>query len=187
MGTGKTTLGRALAAMPGSRFTYVDLDDYIEAHFGMPVTEIFRRHGEAAFRAFESEALRRLGCRTDVVVGCGGGTPCHSGNMEWMNSHGLTVQLMAAHDVLLRRLTEGQATRPLLAGLSAQELADFIRAKLHERSSHYGKARINFRSDFLETPQQVEASCNEFMQMLSEWTGGAVDDSPEQEQIENVP
>ena len=97
MGAGKTTLGRALSgsnAFPGAaRLDYVDLDELIERHEGLSVREIFRTRGEAAFRSLESRMLREAACRNDVIIGCGGGTPCHSGNMEWMNAHGVTVLL----------------------------------------------------------------------------------------------
>ena len=169
MGTGKTTLGRALVAMEEVNVTFVDLDEHIESHFGMPVKEIFRRHGEAAFRDYESQALCELGAQSDIIVGCGGGTPCQAGNMEWMNNHGVTVVLRASHEALLRRLLEAQAQRPLLNGMDAEQLSAFIDAKQAEREPFYGKAQMEFDSDLLETPEDVAESCRKFLAMVRSW------------------
>ncbi|MCM1406525.1 MAG: shikimate kinase, partial [[Clostridium] fimetarium] len=104
MGSGKTTLGRALAAAnPALR--YVDLDEEVERRAGMSVREIFARHGERRFRQLESEALRDFASERNLIVGCGGGTPCQPGNMGFMNARGLTVLLRASDEALLRRLT----------------------------------------------------------------------------------
>jgi len=182
MGAGKTTLGRALAGVwpaggsgaarpvsgsPARNVEYVDLDEYIERSHGMSVGDIFRQEGEASFRAMEAGALRELGVRHNLIVGCGGGTPCHGGNMEWMNRHGLTVLLEASRPVLLRRLLEAQDGRPLLAGLSAHEVECFIASRLADREPFYSMAQLRFPSDRLETPDEVADSCAEFMSLVS--------------------
>lgn len=172
MGSGKSTLGRALGARPGWR--YVDLDDFMEERHGMTVREMFGRHGEQWFRAEESRMLREaaeMGPASGagvLVVGCGGGTPCHGDNMDWMNSRGLTVLLQASDEVLLRRLTEAQEQRPLLAGMDACALAEFIRTRQAERAGYYGRAAMRICSDRLESEEQIEDTVREFMEMAGE-------------------
>lgn len=173
MGTGKTTLGEALgaaASAPGSylppRCRYVDLDSYIEQREGMSVRALFKLRGESEFRRLETEALRELGTSEDTIVGCGGGTPCHSGNMEWMNSHGLTVLLEATSDVLLRRLLDAQEQRPLLAGMDAAALGRFIVSKQQERERWYGMAQVRFPSDRLESEVEIAGSVEAFGDLL---------------------
>lgn len=170
MGSGKSTLGRAVGARPG--WCYIDLDDLMEQREGMTVSQIFHSRGEQWFRARECELLREAASMASpgggrVVVGCGGGTPCHSANMEWMNSRGTTILLRASSDVLLRRLLEAQEQRPLLAGMSPARLADFIEAKQIEREPWYGRASLTLCSDRLECEQEIADTVDEFLALLS--------------------
>ncbi|MCM1440667.1 MAG: shikimate kinase, partial [Roseburia sp.] len=116
MGTGKSTLGRALMPlMPG--WSFVDLDVAAEQRLGCSATEAFGRFGAETFRMAEAEALADIAKGGKVVVACGGGTPCHGRNMELMLETGTVVRLTAAMERLLRRLEEADGQRPLLAGL----------------------------------------------------------------------
>lgn len=169
MGSGKTTLGRALhgAIGPGGvRLRFVDLDEAVEKAEGATVAEIFRRKGEAYFRRLESATLRQLAATAGTVVACGGGTPCQPGNMEWMNANGLTVLLQASDETLLRRLSEGAAKRPLIAALGGEELRSFIASKQAERSPYYSQAVLTFPSDCLETADEIAASRQRFLQLI---------------------
>lgn len=169
MGSGKTTLGRALhgAIGPGGvRLRFVDLDEAVEQAEDATVAEIFSRKGEAYFRRLESDTLRKLAATSGTVVACGGGTPCQPGNMEWMNANGLTVLLRASDEALLRRLSEGAARRPLIAGLSHDELRRFIAAKQAERQPFYSQAALTFPSDLLETADEIAASRQRFLKLI---------------------
>lgn len=160
MGAGKTTLGRAVARM--AKCEFVDLDDAIVAEAGMSVREIFEREGEASFRAREAEMLRRM-ARPDVIVGCGGGTPCRPEAMRFMNDCGLTVWLTAPIERLVERLSIARDHRPLIARLNDDELRDFVSRNLAERTPHYSKARVLFDASQLETEEQIEASARAFL------------------------
>lgn len=161
MGCGKTTLGRALAARCDIEF--VDLDDYIEAKDGRLIREIFESDGEAAFRHIEREALEEVSKKRNVLVACGGGTPCFGDNMELMNSRGVTVHLSACRPRLISRLKEGKAKRPLIAPLSDAELERFVDKQLAARMGHYEKAKSMFDSSFLENEKEIEQSCETFI------------------------
>lgn len=167
MGCGKTTLGRALAGATGLEL--IDLDEYIEQKAGMTIDRIFGEHGEEAFRAMEREALAAVATREDVIIACGGGTPCRDGMMDLMNSAGLTVWLRASLPVLHRRLCEGRATRPLIASISSDDaLMDFIRVNLEKRSPFYSRAGACFDSSRLESEAEIEDSVNRFVSTLLE-------------------
>ena len=86
MGSGKSTLGRALAQATG--LTFIDLDTYIEQRFHANVRDIFAQRGEDGFRRLERMMLHEVSEFEDVIVACGGGTPCFFNNMEHINSHG---------------------------------------------------------------------------------------------------
>lgn len=96
MGSGKTTLGRGVESR--AHVSFIDLDDYIEEREGMTVSEIFKARGETGFRKAERECLAELAAKDNLLVACGGGTPCFFDNMEVMNSSGTTVWLDASVD-----------------------------------------------------------------------------------------
>lgn len=113
MATGKTEVGRQLAARLGAAF--VDTDALVESATGRTVRDIFAQDGEPHFRALEREAVERA-CRMDgVVVATGGGTLLDPENRRRLAAAGPVVCLTASPEELLRRLGGG-ADRPLLAG-----------------------------------------------------------------------
>lgn len=89
MGSGKTTLGRAFARAEGLEF--IDLDWYIEERLHKSISELFAERGEEGFRNLERKMLHEAGEFEDVVIACGGGTPCFFDNMEYMNRQGTTI------------------------------------------------------------------------------------------------
>lgn len=138
MGAGKTTVGKALAKKLG--VTFYDLDWYIETRMHRTVAQIFAERGEEGFRQIEHNMLHEVAEFENVVISCGGGTPCFFDNMEYMNSQGDTVYLKASPEVLCQHLRMGRTERPLIKGKSEEELAAFIREQLAYREQFYGKA-----------------------------------------------
>ena len=84
MGAGKTTIGRVLARELGLDF--YDLDWYIEDRFHKKIPDIFAEQGEEGFRDIERKMLHEVAEFENVIVSCGGGTPCFFDNMEYMNA-----------------------------------------------------------------------------------------------------
>lgn len=161
MGSGKSTLGKALAQRCDVRF--IDLDDYIEDRAGKKIREIFAEDGEAAFRDLERRMLLEVSGMDNVLVACGGGTPCFGDNMELMNSRGITVLLQTSHARLFERLKRGRHKRPLIASLSDEELEAFIAEQLAKRMAYYGKSGEIFDSTLLEDENQIETKCEAFI------------------------
>lgn len=165
MGSGKTTLGQAVSIATGLPF--IDLDQWIEEQQGCSIGDFWQRHGEDAFRRLEREALELLSQRCDVIVACGGGTPCFFDNMDLMQSRGVTVWLDASRPRLLSRLREAQQQRPLIAAISSDsELDAYIASGLEHRHPHYSRAAVRFPADRLDTVAQLEQSVAEFIALL---------------------
>lgn len=138
MGCGKSTLGRKLATKLG--YELIDLDHHLEKIAGSSITAYFAEHGEDSFRRLESETLKTMHYPDNCVISTGGGTPCFYDNMSWMNENGTTVYIQMNAFSLAKRLENGITKRPLLSGLSEEELIRFIAGKLEERNPYYQQA-----------------------------------------------
>lgn len=114
MGCGKSTIGRLLAEELG--WSFVDLDDDIEAKAGVSIATIFETQGEPAFRAAESAALaaRLLDVRHSrpLVVALGGGAFAQPANRAALAGHGVSIWLDCPLDRIESRVS-GQEHRPL--------------------------------------------------------------------------
>jgi shikimate kinase len=132
MGTGKSTVGRRVAAQLG--LTFVDTDAVIEGHHG-PIPQIFAERGEDAFRAMEREAASELGSVDGQVIATGGRLMLDPAARAALEANGRVFCLAADVDELVRRLLSSSTERPLLAG---DNPAEIITALLHERAQAYG-------------------------------------------------
>lgn len=147
MGSGKSTVGRRLAARSGVAF--VDLDRAIEEASGRSVSELFAAAGEAGFRGLEARALRATGTLEDAVVATGGGVPLDPANRSWMRRQGTVVWLDVPAPVLMQRLAGTPGERPLFASPGAAlEL-------LSQRLSAYADCDVRLGLEGGETPEEV--------------------------------
>jgi shikimate kinase len=155
MGAGKTTIGRALARSLGLAF--YDLDWYIEERFHKTVSQLFAERGEAGFRDIERNMLHEVAEFENVVLSCGGGTPCFFDNIDYMNGCAPTVYLKATPEVLQAHLKMGKTVRPLIAGKTPEQLDAFIRESLETREPFYGRASHTVHVDeVIHTPEDIQ-------------------------------
>ena len=111
MGSGKTTMGRALAKHLGKVF--VDSDEEIQKRTGVTIPHIFDIEGETGFRQRETAAIRDLVERDNMVLATGGGAVLAEQSRELMRQNGIVVYLKAnVHDLWQR--TRHDRNRPLL-------------------------------------------------------------------------
>ncbi len=114
MGSGKTSVGRALAALLDRPF--VDTDQLVEDRSGASVAALFETEGEEAFRSLEADLVRQLAeAPGPGVLSVGGGAPGRGQNRRAMCASGAVVWLRATPEVLVRRLGRGEG-RPVLGG-----------------------------------------------------------------------
>ena len=164
MGAGKTTIGKPLAAALGVSF--YDLDWYISMRYRRSVPEIFAERGEEGFRDLERRMLHEVAEFEDVILSCGGGTPCFFDNMDYMNSLGDTVYLKASPEILAAHLRMGKGVRPLLTGKSPEELEDYVRTSLAEREPYYLRAKHIFDVSLMDSIKEVDKSVVALRQQL---------------------
>ena len=111
MGTGKTTVGRAVAQKLG--FRLLDSDYEIERQQGKTIPDIFAQDGEPAFRTLEREFIERGHPADRTVIACGGGLVVQPGMLPLLKSKGVIVCLHASLETILAR-TARNRNRPLL-------------------------------------------------------------------------
>jgi shikimate kinase len=124
MGVGKTNIGRRLATR--LQLAFVDADAEIEAAAGESIEEIFRRHGEAFFRAGERRVIARLLDGPVHVLATGGGAFMDPQTRARIRERGISIWLRAELDLLVARVAR-RDNRPLLkTGDKRAVLADLM-------------------------------------------------------------
>ena len=111
MGSGKTTIGRALAKRLNKRF--VDADHEIEARTGATIPRIFEIEGEASFRQREADVIRDLTAQEGIVLATGGGAVLNEQSRQLLKERGTVIYLRASVNSILQR-TSHDRNRPLL-------------------------------------------------------------------------
>ena len=164
MGSGKTTVGKALAKEIGLPF--YDLDWYIESRMRKKVSQIFAEQGEEGFRRIERNMLHEVAEFEDVVVSCGGGTPCFFDNMDYLNGQAQVVYLKADPEVLHKHLLMGKGDRPLLKGKTPEELIAFIREQLEKREPFYTKARYTLDVSLMDNYEKIKITIDKMKELL---------------------
>jgi len=140
MGSGKSSIGRRLAARLGMRF--VDADSEIEEAAGMTIAEIFDRHGEPYFRAGEARVIARLLDHGPQVLATGGGAFMNRDTRAVIGDKGVSIWLKAEVEVLMKRIKR-RGDRPLL---KSGDPAATLTALIEQRYPVYAEADLTVLS-----------------------------------------
>ncbi|MDP6475449.1 MAG: shikimate kinase [Alphaproteobacteria bacterium] len=171
MGSGKSAIGRRLAARIGMDF--VDADAEIEKAAGLSIGDIFEVHGEQAFRDGERRVIARLLAGPAHVLATGGGAFMDEETRAKIGARAFSVWLRADFDVLLRRVSR-RDNRPLLKVDNKEEV---LRRLIEERYPIYEEADIIVQSR--DGPH--EETVNEVIAALKRLTADA-DGAPARDQ-----
>lgn len=144
-GSGKTTVGTALAAYYGRKL--VDTDELIVQKAGKSIPEIFAEDGEKAFRAIEAEVVRDVGKEKELVIATGGGVIVTPDNFDALRQNGTVIFINRNIDVLP---TDG---RPLS---QQNKLSDMFekRLPLYRKICHF---EVDGNGSIEEVAQRIEA------------------------------
>jgi len=148
MGSGKTTIGPILARRLG--WSFLDVDDVIEAEAGATIAELFARHGEAHFREREHTIIARLATGDALVLALGGGAIEHAATRELLLAAPgtLLVHLEVELATTLTRCRGTEHTRPILADQAN------LASRYQRRLPLYRTAHVSIPVDSL-TPEQA--------------------------------
>lgn len=152
MGSGKSTVGKAIADRLGLEF--YDLDIYIEQTQNMKISEIFKNFGEDHFRNLETLAAAELSGKSGVVISCGGGTVLRKENVEILKANGKIFYLEVDAKTVMKRL-ENDSSRPLLQREDKfEEITRLlnIRKPIYEVASDY---KIDATCDIKNTVDKI--------------------------------
>jgi shikimate kinase len=134
-GTGKSTVGRLLAARLGRELVSTDVEIVKRAKCTIP--EIVAQHGWEYFRDLESDICRELASRDQIVIDTGGGAILRPQNVEALKENGALFWLTASVETIAKRIGDDNQ-RPSLTG--AKSFVDEIQDVLRERTPTYQAA-----------------------------------------------
>ena len=152
MGTGKSAVGKRLAAELG--WTFCDTDKMVESRAGVTVGELFEKKGEPAFRALEREVVRELSEKEGFVISTGGGVPLEPENVQDLSAKGELICLTASPETILKRVERKIGARPLLLGPNPLER---IKTLMEERRPFYGQASFTLDTTYLSIEKITDA------------------------------
>ena len=159
MGTGKSSVGRALAEK--LRIPFVDTDDLVEVNEGRVVSQIFADDGEAYFRNLEKRAIGEALAVEGAVVATGGGAVLDAENLRRLKAAAPLVCLAARPEVIEQRTREQAGARPLLSKAGNRER---IETMLLERAEAYSSADIQIDT----SDRDVEGLVDEIIELIGD-------------------
>lgn len=161
MGTGKSRIGWELSRRLS--LTFIDTDKVIERVSCMRISDIFEYYGEATFREYETEVVRRCLKLDRVVISTGGGTAANEENRQMLKARGPVIGLWASPETIFKRTRRHK--RPLLEiGDPVERIHELLAARKH---AYEDVANLHVSTDGRDSEDVVE----EIVEKLWQWSG----------------
>ncbi len=140
-GTGKSTVGRLLAAR--LKWPFYDTDTLLQERAGLTIRELFEQFGEAHFRRLESEAVQECALHNPAVIASGGGAILDPKNVEALKQDSFVAHLTAHPSELWSRISHDQSSRENRPRLvqDADSGIDELKKLMRARAAVYAHAR----------------------------------------------
>lgn len=144
--SGKTTIGKALAARIGKRFA--DTDELIVGTTGKSIPEIFEKEGEKVFREIEKKVICDISVNDGTVIATGGGVILDEKNVLALKRNGVIVYLDRKIDNLI-----ATDSRPLSSNVDDLKKLYDKRKPLYEK---YAEITIDDNDDVATVVRRAE-------------------------------
>lgn len=154
MGTGKTSVGKALAKKLGR--SVIDIDRLIEEKEKRKISEIFEKDGEPRFREIEKEVILARASSQGAVITTGGGAVLDPQNIEALRRNGVIVALLASPETIFERVRHAKH-RPLLNG---KDMLAEIKRLLAIRDPYYRQSDLQLETDGLTADEAADTILN---------------------------
>lgn len=156
MGTGKTRVGRALAAK--LNYSFLDIDFLVEKAMGQKISRIFEEKGEEYFRRLETAAIREALQGAKKVVATGGGSLLLEENRLLLQEGGVVICLSASPAEIFARVSH-RKNRPLLKN---KDILAEIKKLLLARQKYYNTVPYQIATTG-KTPHEVVVEIEKFL------------------------
>lgn len=149
-GSGKTTVGRAVADLLG--WPFIDFDEEIERRENTTIAEIFQTRGESAFRKLEAQLSSELVGRHEAILAPGGGWITQAAAAALLRPPARIIYLRVSPEVAVARLGDKAQLRPLLR--SENPLAS-LRRLYDERRLAYSEADLELDTEVIDLHEVI--------------------------------
>ncbi|UTR13584.1 shikimate kinase [Salipaludibacillus sp. LMS25] len=143
MGVGKTTIGQLVAEKLSRDF--IDIDKVIEDNYGMPITDIFEKVGERAFREKEKDVIIHFSEKKQNVLSLGGGAFLQEDVRQVCLKKCLVFYLDVSWEAWKERIPMLIDSRPVLKDKSIEEIEALFYARRHIYSDHHWHIETDHR------------------------------------------
>jgi len=179
-GSGKSTVGKALAERLGREF--IDCDEWIERRTGLTIKEIFEKHGESHFRTLESQAIGELSSMDGKVIATGGGAALKYQNMQVFKRNGGRIFFLeVGAETAYGRIQGDEMTRARRPALTDKDPYTEVKEQIELRRPYYLKgADVTIATD----GRSIDDVVKDVLQHVDD---AGPDDRPERRDHDPVP